>query len=88
VDIGVLEEENTSEWASPTFAIAKKNGTIRVVSDFRKLNCLLKGHPFPIPKIGDMIQSMEGFTFATALDFKIANSYYHIKIDCIIVFPW
>jgi Reverse transcriptase (RNA-dependent DNA polymerase) len=53
-------------------------------------------HPFPIPKIGDMIQSMQGFTFATALDFNIANSYYHIKLDadaqnlqmlCIIVFP-
>jgi hypothetical protein len=52
VDIGVLEEDYTSEWASPTFAIAKKNGTIRVVSDFRKsyLNSLLKRHPFPIPK--------------------------------------
>ena len=50
VDIGVLEEDYTSEWASPTFAIAKKNGTIRVVSDFRKLNSLLQRHPFPIPK--------------------------------------
>ena len=38
VEIGVLEEDYTSEWASPTFAIAKKNGTIRVVSYFRKLN--------------------------------------------------
>jgi hypothetical protein len=32
--IGVLEEYHTSEWASPTFAITKKYGTIRVVSDF------------------------------------------------------
>ena len=92
VDIGVLEEDYTSEWASPTFAIAKKNGTIRVVSDFRKLNALLKRHPFPIPKIGDMIRSMEGFTFATALDLNMG--YYHIKLDadaqklCTIVFPW
>jgi hypothetical protein len=81
VDIGVLEEDYTSGWASPTFAIAKENGTIRVVSDFRKLNSLLKHHPFPIPKIGDVIRSMEGFTFATALDLSMANSYYHIKLD-------
>ena len=79
MDIGVLEEDYTSEWASPTFAIAKKNGTIRLVSDFRKLNSLLKCHPFPIPKIGDMIRSMEGFTFATALDLNMG--YYHIKLD-------
>jgi hypothetical protein len=38
VDIGVLEEEYSSEWAScsPSFAIPKKNGTIRVAIDFRK----------------------------------------------------
>jgi hypothetical protein len=43
VNIGVLEEDYPSEWASlpPTFAIAKKNGTIRVVTDFMKLNLLL-----------------------------------------------
>jgi hypothetical protein len=85
VDIGVLEEETdcSSEWASyfPSFAIPKKNGasTIRVVTDFRKLNLLLKRHPFPIPKIRDMIRSMEGFTFASALDLNMV--YYHIKLD-------
>jgi hypothetical protein len=40
VDIGVLEEEPdySSEWASicPSFSIPKKNGTIRIVTDFRK----------------------------------------------------
>jgi hypothetical protein len=46
VDIGVLEEkpDYSSEWASlfPSFATPKKNGTIRVVTDFRTLNLLLK----------------------------------------------
>ena len=60
VDIGVLGEDYSSEWASPTFAIAKKSRTMRAVSDFRKLNSLFKCHPFSIPKIGDMICSMEG----------------------------
>jgi hypothetical protein len=70
VDIVALEEDYSSEWFYPSFAIPKKNGTIRVVSDFRKLNLLLKRHPFPIPKIGidDMIRSMEGFTSASASD--------------------
>jgi hypothetical protein len=95
VDIGVLEEDCSSEWASlfPSFAIPKKNGTIRVVTDFRKFNLLLKSYPFPIPTFGqdDMIRSMEGFTFASALDLNMG--YYHIKLDadaqklCTIVFP-
>jgi hypothetical protein len=48
VDIGVLEEDYSSEWASPSFAIPKKNGTIRIVTDFRKLNLLLKRIMSPI----------------------------------------
>jgi hypothetical protein len=36
-------------------------------------------HPFPIPKIGEMILSMEGFTFASTFDLNIG--YYYIKLD-------
>jgi hypothetical protein len=38
LDIGVLEEDYSSEWTSPSFAIPEKNGssTIRVVTYFRK----------------------------------------------------
>jgi hypothetical protein len=49
VDIRVLEEDYSSEWASPSFTISKKNGTIRVVTDFRKLNLLLKRIMSTIP---------------------------------------
>jgi hypothetical protein len=56
VEVGVLEENYSSEWALPSFAIPKKNGTIRVVTDFRKLILLLKRHPSPILKVGDMIR--------------------------------
>jgi hypothetical protein len=50
VDIGVLEEDYSSDWSSvfPSFAIPKKNGTIRVDTDFRKLNLLLKREISPI----------------------------------------
>jgi dihydroorotate dehydrogenase len=64
----------------------------KAVSDFRKLNSLLESRPFPMPKIGDMTRSMEGFTFASALDLNMG--YYHIKLDadaqklCTIIFPW
>jgi hypothetical protein len=50
VDIGVLEEDDSSEWASifPKFVIPKKNGTITVVTDFRNFNLLLKHKMSPI----------------------------------------
>jgi hypothetical protein len=38
-------------------------------------------HPFPIPKIGkdEMIRSMEGFTFASALDLKYGLILDHTR---------
>jgi hypothetical protein len=48
VDIGVLDEDYSSEWPSPSFLVPKKNGTIRVVTDFMKLNLLLKHRMPPI----------------------------------------
>jgi hypothetical protein len=44
VAIGILEEDYSSAWASvfPAFVIPKKNRTLRVVTDSRKLNQLLK----------------------------------------------
>jgi hypothetical protein len=52
VDIGVLEEDYSSEWASlfPSFAIPtkKREETIRVIIDCRKLNLLLKHRMSPI----------------------------------------
>jgi hypothetical protein len=92
VKLGVLKKCSDSEWASPTFIIPKKNGTVRVVSDFRKLNSLLKRKPFPIPKIQDVLQKLGGFTFATSLDLNMG--YYTIRLTpgssrlCTIIFPW
>jgi hypothetical protein len=75
VDIGVLEGDYSSEWASPSIAIPKKNGssTIIVVTDFRKLNLLLKRHPFPIPKIGH--HGHEPFNGRVYLCFSIGLKY-------------
>ena len=92
VMIGVLEEANDSEWGAPTFIIPKKDGRIRFISDFRKLNQYLKRKPFPIPKIQDMLLKLNGFTYASALDLNMG--YYTIRLDpdaqklCTIVLPW
>ena len=91
-EIGVLKWQASSEWASPSFIIPKKDGTIRTVSDFREVNKRLIRKPFPIPKISTVLQELEGFTFATALDLNMG--YYNIRLDsdtskiCTIIFPW
>ena len=77
--IGVLQRENNSEWAAPSFLIPKSNGTARLVTDFRVLNTMLKRKPYPLPKIQDLLTELGGFTYASALDLNMG--YY-----CIILY--
>ena len=78
-DIGVMEKSYDSEWAAPTFIQRKKTGDIRVLTDFRRLNAVLKRKPFPLPKISDLLLKLEGFQYATAID--LSMGYYHIPLD-------
>ncbi len=62
--IGVLKRQPSSQWASRTFIIPKKDMTVRTITDFR------------IPKISTTLQELEGFTYAMALDLNMG--YYTI----------
>ena len=79
--MSVLEFQSTSKWASPSFIIPKADQTVRMISDFRfrEVNKLLVRKPFPLPKISTVLQELEGFTFATALDLNMG--YYTIRLD-------
>ena len=63
-----------------------------MISDFREVNKRLVRKPFPIPKISTVLQELEGFTIATALDLNMG--YYTIRLDpdkskiCTIIFLW
>jgi hypothetical protein len=78
VDIGVLEEDYPSEWSSvfPSFAIPKKNGIIRVVTDFRKLNLLLKREISPISYSKDWGCLHDPFNGRTYFCFRIGLKYW------------
>jgi hypothetical protein len=90
--LGVLERQLASEWALPSLIIPKKDRTVCFLSDLGEVNKRLVRKPFPIPKISTVLQEIEGFTFATALDLNMG--YYTIRLDqdaskvCTIIFPW
>jgi hypothetical protein len=91
-NIGVLEWQPLSRCASPTFIIPKKDSTVSTISDFWELNKHIVRKSYPIPKISTILQELEGFTYATALDLNMG--YYTIRLDptayvmCTIIFPW
>ena len=90
--IGVLEKNKDSPWAAPTFIQPKKTGDVRVLTDFRRVNAVLKRHPYPLPKIADILYELEGFRYATAIN--LSMGYYHIPLDeysqqlCTTILPW
>jgi hypothetical protein len=78
-DIGVWKWQPSSQWVLPTFIVPKKDSTVRTISDFRELNKRIVRKPYPIPKISTILQELEGFTYATALDLNMG--YYTIRLD-------
>jgi hypothetical protein len=76
----------------PSFIVPKKNGTVPFLSNFWEVNKSLVRKPYPISKISALLQEIEDFTFATALDLNMG--YYTIRLDpdafktYAIIFPW
>jgi hypothetical protein len=91
-ELGVMEFQPASGWVSPSFIIPKSIQTVHMISDFGEVNKRLVRKPFPILKISTVLQELEGFTFATALNLNMG--YYTIRLDpdetkiCAILFPW
>ena len=78
VDIGVLTLVQSSAYGTPVFIIPKKERTVHFLSDYRCLNQTIVRKPYPIPRIGDTMQQLEGFQYATALDLNMG--YYTIQL--------
>ena len=92
VEIGLFTKVELSEWSSPTFCIPKKDGRIRIVTDYRRVNKIVKRKACPLPNIMDTIMSLGSFKYATSIDLNMG--YYAIEMDemaqkiCTIVLPW
>jgi hypothetical protein len=61
---------STSSWASPILFVKKKNGKLRMVTDFRALNKLTMRPRWPLPIIWDLLGQFEGASVFSILDMK------------------
>ena len=57
-----------SPMASPVVFIKKKDGSLRLVQDYRALNSITIKNPYPIPLISELITQLRGAKYFTKLD--------------------
>ena len=64
---GVIKPSN-SEWASPMVIIKKKDDTIRLCVDYRKLNAETALDAYPMPRVDDILDQVGQTKYITTLD--------------------
>lgn len=74
---GIIEP-STSEWASPIVLVKKKDGTMRMCVDFRRLNAVSRADAYPMPRIDEMIDRLGTSKYITTLD--LTRGYWQVPV--------
>ncbi len=75
---GIIEY-STSPWAAPVVLVLKKDETLRLCIDFRRLNDITLKDSFPLPRIDDTLDKLSGAKYFTTLDME--SGYWQIELD-------
>jgi len=51
--MGIIKHSN-SPWASRIVLVPKADGSVRLCTDYRKVNKLTRPDPFPLPRVEDL----------------------------------
>jgi hypothetical protein len=70
---GVIRESK-SPYASPAVLVRKKDGGLRVCVDFRKINAKTIRDVYPLPRISDTLEALEGARWFCSLDLQSGSS--------------
>src|SRR3979490_2484005 len=65
--------------ASPIFFIKKKEGSLRLVQDYRRLNAMTIKNWYPLPLIPELINHLRGAKYFTKLDVRWGYNNVRIK---------
>jgi len=70
--------ESKSRYAAPCFYIPKKDGSLRLVQDYRKLNQVTIKDKTPLPLIGEVIDKLKEARYFNKLD--LIWGYNNVRI--------
>ncbi|XGW34220.1 hypothetical protein V3C99_018220 [Haemonchus contortus] len=71
--------KSDTPWIHTTVLVIKKDGSLRVCLDFRRLNSITIPDHYPLPRIDDILTKISGHKFYTTLD--LASGYMQLRLS-------
>ena len=76
--LGIIRK-SVSEWASPLIVVPKKDGSLRLCVDFRKLNEVSEFDAYPMPRVDEILDRLGSANYISSIN--MTKGYWHIPVS-------
>ncbi|GJT07912.1 putative reverse transcriptase domain-containing protein [Tanacetum coccineum] len=67
-----------SPWGAPVLFVNKKDGSFRMCNDYRELNKLTVKNRYPLPRIDDLFDQLQGSSIYSKIDLR--SGYHQLRV--------
>ncbi|GKE68306.1 putative reverse transcriptase domain-containing protein, partial [Tanacetum coccineum] len=69
---------SSSPWGAPVLFVKKKDGSFRMCIDYRELNKLTMKNRYPLPRIDDLFDQLQGSSIYSKIDLR--SGYHRLRV--------
>nr|GFC85782.1 putative reverse transcriptase domain-containing protein [Tanacetum cinerariifolium] len=69
---------SSSPWGAPVLFVKKKDGSFWMCIDFRELNKLMVMNRYPLPRIDDLFDQLQGSSVYSKIDLR--SGYHQLRV--------
>nr|GEV64592.1 putative reverse transcriptase domain-containing protein [Tanacetum cinerariifolium] len=69
---------SSSPWGAPVLFVKKKDGSFRMCIDYRELNKLTVKNRYPLPRIDDLLDQLQGLSVYSKIDLR--SGYHQLRV--------